>query len=221
MDDNKTIRLRNLRALIAEVGSQANLARMLGGNFTDRASFIGQIVGKKATRQVGDDFARQLEVATGKLQGWMDQDHSASNTTRPEADGVRVRWVREISWVEAGKGLNMDAVASESEARVLYTSASIGERAFALKVRGDTMVDTSGGRSYPDGCIIIVDPARDAKPGDRVIVKLPAIDEVTFKQLEVDGGRRYLKPLNSRYPLSLMPPDARIVGVVVQTQIDE
>lgn len=221
MDVIDEIRLRNLRILIAEAGTTAKLARRLGGDPKNKASTIAQIVGKKAKKNLGPDLARELEVAMGRLRGWMDKDHSEENTSTVMATGFRASWVKEITWAEAGKGLGMDLDGSNADARVVYTSASIGERAFALRVRGDSMVDGAGRHSYPDGCTIIVDPNREAKPGDRVVVKLTESDEATFKQLEFDGDRYYLKPLNSRYPLSPMPTDAKIIGVVVQTQIDE
>ena len=45
--------------------------------------------------------------------------------------------------------------------------------------------------------------------------------EAVFKQLEFDGERYFLKPLNPRYPISPMADDAKIIGVVVLTQIEE
>lgn len=221
MDDIKTIRRRNLKVIIARVGGNAKLARLMGGDFADRSSYIGQIVGKKSNRDVGDDFARDVERATGQLPNWLDRDHSNENVARPAA-GTSVRVVRVIAWAQAGSLSSMDfAEGGSAESRTVYTSAEISDGAFALVVSGDSMVDPFGPRSYPNGCIIIVDPARRAKPGDRVIVKLTSTIEPTFKQLESDGGRLLLKPLNPRYPIVPMPPDGEIVGVVVQTQIDE
>jgi SOS-response transcriptional repressor LexA len=57
-----------------------------------------------------------------------------------------------------------------------------------------------------------------AAPGDHVIVQLPSAVEAVFKTLEFDGQHYFLKPLNSRYPISEMPSDARVVGVVVSVQ---
>ena len=38
----------------------------------------------------------------------------------------------------------------------------------------------------------------------------------SFKQIVVDGGRRFLKPLNARYPVVPINGNAMIVGVVVE-----
>ena len=39
-------------------------------------------------------------------------------------------------------------------------------------------------------------------------------NQATFKQLVIDGPRRYLKPLNPRYPVIPIEREARICGVV-------
>lgn len=70
-------------------------------------------------------------------------------------------------------------------------------RAFCLRVRGNSMYKPGGGPSYADGDIILVDPDREAKPGDRVIVRLDDQHEATFKQLLVEDGRKLLKALNT------------------------
>ena len=103
----------------------------------------------------------------------------------------------------------------------MYTTKDVGPHAFALRVRGDSMENPRGRPSYPAGCIIIVDPAVTAKPGDRVIARLENTKEVTFKQYEEDAGRKYLKPLNPQYPTLEITEGATFCGVVVQTIIDE
>lgn len=107
----------------------------------------------------------------------------------------------------------------ENETAV-YPSVKLGAGAFALRVLGDSMVDVGGPLSFPPGCIIIVDPTRKANPGDNVVVKLATAEGAVFNQLETDGAAQFLKPLNSRYPIMPLPPDAVILGVVVHMQID-
>lgn len=56
------------------------------------------------------------------------------------------------------------------------------------------------GRSYPEGCIIYVDPElRGPSNGQRVIAKLQGTDEVTFKVFKEEDGRIWLHPLNSSH----------------------
>ena len=54
----------------------------------------------------------------------------------------------------------------------------------------------------------------------RVIVRQNGNTEATFKQLMQDGGKSYLKPLNPRYPIMELMPDAVFCGVVKRVEMD-
>ena len=75
---------------------------------------------------------------------------------------------------------------------------------------------------YQHGDIIYVDPDLAPGHGKDVVVRLEDRNEVTFKRLVVDGERRMLKPLNVSWPDKFIeiPPDARIVGVVIGKWVD-
>lgn len=95
-----------------------------------------------------------------------------------------------------------------------------GRGTFALQVRGDSMVNPAGMPSFPAGCIIIVDPTREAEDGDAVIAKFAGADEPVFKMLQMYEGEKYLKPLNSHSAPEAWPDDARLVGVVISMTYD-
>lgn len=127
-----------------------------------------------------------------------------------------------ISWVQAGSWCQASDLFPPGEGeKLVYTTKKVGARAYALRVRGDSMENPSGRPTYPDGSIIIVDPDKAADHGSRVIVRLADSAEATFKELVIDGARQYLKPLNPRYPILEITTEATICGVVVQTVIDE
>lgn len=81
---------------------------------------------------------------------------------------------------------------------------------YALRVVGDSMAP-----EFWDGCIVIVDPGSNPGHETYVIADMGG-DEVTFRQLIVDGARRYLKPLNPSYPIVEWQPTYTVRGVVVQ-----
>ena len=74
------------------------------------------------------------------------------------------------------------------------------------------MTSTTGGKSYPNGSMIIVDPDAEALPGKRVIARVG--NETTFKELVEDAGQWYLKPLNPMYPMIKVDETVHICGVV-------
>lgn len=89
------------------------------------------------------------------------------------------------------------------------TTADVSEHAFAVNVIGDVMQD-----EFPDGTTVIVDPEVGAVSGSYAIFKIG--DTNTLKQLVIDGGNKFLKPANSRYPIVPMPEGAEIIAVVKQ-----
>ena len=93
---------------------------------------------------------------------------------------------------------------------------SDGLQSFALHVKGDAMTSPSGHMdSFREGDIVQFDNDRIVKHGDYVIAILPNSKEATFKQYVVDGGIRYLKPLNPQYPITQIDDDTKICGVMV------
>jgi SOS-response transcriptional repressor LexA len=217
------IRLRNLRDLIDDAGGPAQAARRLGMD----DSQLSQIGGKNPIRNIGSALARRIEKAFGKHEGWLDVTHSQMPLPQPDAD-ANVSTARElrnavplISWVQAGQWHDLvDNFEPGDAERWVATYANVGKHAFALRVVGDSMTNPAGGPSFPEGTIIIVDPEREAASGKFVVVRQNSDSECTFKQLVRDGGRYYLKPLNPRYPILEMLPDAVICGVLIQAVMD-
>lgn len=121
-----------------------------------------------------------------------------------------------ISWVTAGLPFDVSdpyapGVADSWEP---FEGKFSGE-SYALRVKGDSMVGPDGS-GFPEGTIIAVDPKREARNGDYVVVRFNNTDEATFKQLVLDGIWKFLKPLNPRYNTMQVPADAVLCGVVVE-----
>jgi SOS-response transcriptional repressor LexA len=216
--DAHQIRKNNLKTLEKWAGGRAELARRAGVN----KDYLTQIASDNIRRNMGSAIARKLEKAAGKKRGWMDTDHSAEGGPDIK-EALPLTWVRKISWTQAG---NMSAVDNrytppgDGEQRVPTTKA-VSERSFALKVEGDSMVNPHGRPSYPPDCTIIVDPEKQWVSGDRVVVKIDGTEKATFKQIVQDAGRTYLKSLNPQYPMLEWNESMHVIGVVVQTVIDE
>ena len=88
-------------------------------------------------------------------------------------------------------------------------NASKNGRTFALRVRGDSMVDAH----IVDGDIVILEDRRDARHGDIVAALID--DETTLKRYVMDHGRPYLKAENPLFPDLRPARELRIQGVMV------
>ncbi|MFO7761537.1 MAG: LexA family protein [Thermodesulfobacteriota bacterium] len=117
-----------------------------------------------------------------------------------------------ISWVQAGEWSEaVDEFHSWYAEEWVYSAKNVSPNAFALRIVGDLMEP-----EFREGEAIIVDPGLEAVSGKYVIAK-NGDQEVTFKQLFIDGSDVYLSPLNDRYPVkNITGQNIRIIGVVTQ-----
>lgn len=111
-----------------------------------------------------------------------------------------------VSWVAAG---NWREMIESDEHTTIAVACKVGRNAYALQIKGDSMEP-----GFPNGSYIVVDPDLEPRPGSYVVVRLDETHEATFKQLIVEGGVQYLKPLNPRYPVMEVRQEASFCGVV-------
>lgn len=126
-----------------------------------------------------------------------------------------------ISWVQAGSWCEATNCEPCEFDDWISSPVPMSRCGFALRVRGDSMTNPGAGRSYPDGCVIFVDPDIEANTGDRVIARVPRTNEMTFKVLVEDAGRQYLRPINPQYPIIDITEETHICGKVVGAFIPE
>lgn len=118
-----------------------------------------------------------------------------------------------ISWVQAGNWCGViDNLHTGDAEDWLPCPVKCSPQTYVLRVRGISMEPR-----FPEGELIFVDPAVEAKHKSFVVVRLADNEEATFKQYIVEGDKRYLKPLNPAWPEQIIPipPSAIICGVVI------
>jgi repressor LexA len=127
-------------------------------------------------------------------------------TQAPAPTAVPVPLVGDVA---AGLGVLAEQ-AVEEYLPVPATLVTRGEL-FALRVRGDSMIDAG----ILDGDVVVVRAQDDAEPGQVVVAGLPDGD-ATVKRYERRGGAVVLVPANARLtPLVFRPDEVRIFGRVV------
>ncbi len=148
---------------------------------------------------------------------WLATGKGEAQDEENVADGPAITGhVPLISWVAAGSWRDVaDPYPPGDGEAMVPATCRVGPNAYALRVQGDSMEPV-----FPNGSIIIVDPAVEPRQGSYVVVRLDEAEQATFKQLVIDGGTRYLKPLNPRYPLMEIRESATVCGVVRQMVMD-
>lgn len=150
-------------------------------------------------------YAKGFGVALCEISPRLAKEVAAANSPQKNTEpGPDTRgMVPLISWVQAGAWCEVFEPATNyhDSSTYLPCPAPHSPSTFALRVKGDSMTAPYG-RSYPDGCIIYVDPERRSpKNGDRIVACLDGDDdEVTFKIYKNEDGRQWLLPLNPQHP---------------------
>jgi repressor LexA len=88
-------------------------------------------------------------------------------------------------------------------------NASKNARTFALRVRGESMIDAH----IVDGDVVILEDRKDVQSGDIVAALIDG--ETTLKRYVVEHGRPYLKAENALYPDLTPARELEIQGVMI------
>lgn len=206
--------------------THADLVRVSGESSSVVSQWLGN--GSKTIKSIGSlRAAMNIERASGFSALWVAKGDGPKRLSRPPVTNVEAGpdlrpKVPLISWVQAGSwnGANDPLQPGEAE-RWIECPSSHSERTYALRVRGDSMTAVHGNsRTYPQGCIIFVDPLRKSPVnGERIIAKLEGSDEVTFKVFKQEDGRTWLQPINPTHDKLTEP--FKVLGTVIGKWEDE
>ncbi|WP_163836117.1 LexA family protein [Spartinivicinus ruber] len=118
-----------------------------------------------------------------------------------------------ISWVQAGSWQPIYEVDS-NDADLIPCPVKCSDQTFVLRVQGISMEPV-----FHEGDLLFVDPEAHCHSGSFIVARLDEPNEATFKQLIIEDGRHYLKPLNPDWPEKIIPMKGTcsIVGKVIFT----
>jgi SOS-response transcriptional repressor LexA len=123
-----------------------------------------------------------------------------------------------LTWEQITDFIDVDNLEFDEPKEFIPNHYTDQTRWFALRVKGDSMIAPLAQKnSFYENSIIIIDPDKTVSNGDFVIAQLPKTKEAIFKQYVVDGGKRYLKPLNPQYPLIEIDDKTHLFGVIIQS----
>lgn len=160
-----------------------------------------------------DEYSTLPKMDLVQLQEWERMRHIGL-TRRP----VKSFSYPEISWDLAGAPL-ADRELTSYEERIRHTSdADAGENAFWLSVKDSSMTSASG-VTFPEGYLILISPDVRPRAGQYVLARITEHNEATFKQLVIDAGDWYLKPLNPEFPMKAFKETWEMIGTVVDAKI--
>jgi SOS-response transcriptional repressor LexA len=168
-----------------------------------------------------ENLALAADYLGVSLEWLMTGIDSRSNVGESTGRYSTTKFAPVISFVAAGEWQEAEdpyPVGTGNETRAMPSKSP--DNAFWLQVDGDSMINPNGTPSFPDGCYILVHPQPTADNGDLVVAKLTDTNRATFKKLVLDGGNKYLKPLNPAYPVIPINGNCTMIGVVKRMEMD-
>jgi repressor LexA len=169
-----------------------------------------------STREIQNHFgfASQTSVMQylGVLQrkGFLDRHARKARALITPIQKVRITDIPIYGQIPAGMAtLTEQTVEGHVSLDASSANASKNGRTFALRVRGDSMIDAH----IVDGDIVILEDRKDVQSGDIVAALIDG--ETTLKRYVVEHGRPYLRAENSVYPDLTPARELEIQGVMI------
>lgn len=125
-----------------------------------------------------------------------------------------INYIQAGSWKEINQDINQLKENGGSYNMGLICPVNCSELTFALRVQGVSMEP-----KFNNGDLIFVDPEAMTENGSYVVARLDDENQATFKQLIIEGDKRFLKPVNPNWPDQLIAINGNctIVGKVIFT----
>jgi repressor LexA len=159
-------------------------------------------------------FASQTSVmqylATLERKGFLDRHARKARALITPVQKVRITDVPIYGEIPAGMAtLTEQTIEGHVSLDTRSVNASKNGKTFALRVRGDSMIDAH----IVDGDVVILEDRKDVQNGDIVAALIDG--ETTLKRYVTEHGRPYLKAENPLYPNLVPARELRIQGVMV------
>src|SRR3954464_939377 len=159
-------------------------------------------------------FASQTSVmqyiATLERKGFLDRHARKARALITPVQKVRITDIPIYGQIPAGMAtLTEQNVEGHVSLDTRSVNASKNAKTFALRVRGDSMIDAH----ILDGDIVIMEDRKEVRSGDIVAALIDG--ETTLKRYVTERGRPYLKAENPLFPDLVPARELLIQGVLV------
>ena len=169
-----------------------------------------------STREIQQHFklASQTSVmqyiAALERKGFLDRQARKARSLVTAMQKVRITDIPIYGQIPAGMAvLTEQTVEGHVSLDTASVNASKNGRTFALRVRGDSMIDAH----IVDGDIVILEDRKEVRSGDIVAALIDG--ETTLKRYVLERGRPYLKAENPLYPDLVPARELLVQGVMV------
>lgn len=117
-----------------------------------------------------------------------------------------IEWNQTINWHTQKKHIQPNSF--------VLVDIDVGQNPFALRVEEDDWIPIS------KGSVLILNTEIAPEHKDFAIVHKIGQNSSTLKQILIDEGKIYLKPMNSHFPTTAFDKDHHFLGVLIQIRKD-
>lgn len=170
---------------------------------TDIADLLGKAPaqvsafgGKNPTKGIGDQIAREIEVALRLHHGYLDMPYGMGEFSNATVLSHTGRKLPVIGAIAAGAWCDSHETFDPRNAEEwIEAPGPVGPHSFILRVEGISMEP-----KFLEGDKIVIDPSLEALPGHYVAAKRVRDQATTLKQLRQEANELYLFALNPDWP---------------------
>jgi repressor LexA len=169
-----------------------------------------------STREIQQHFGLASQTSVMQYidalerKGFLQRSARKARALITPAQKVRIRDIPIYGQIPAGMA-SLTEQSIEGHVTLDLKSANVSKNSsiFALRVRGDSMIDAH----ILDGDVAILENRKDVASGDIVAALIDG--ETTLKRYVLDHGRPYLKAENPSYPKLVPVGELLVQGVLV------
>lgn len=163
--------------------------------------------GKSATSKKISNIAAALNCTPEYLQYGVTIDENSNISLLPTYKNN----LPLLGWVQAGNWTDIDSI-DTTDMQYYLCPVNCSKSSFVLEVQGSSMEPR-----FNPGDQIFVDPEAQVQNLSLVIAQLDEESKATFKQLIIDGNKKYLKAINPDWPEKFIEikGNCTIIGKVI------
>lgn len=192
---------------------------------------------QKCSPELLERLAKALDISVGEiyliseakesnkkpLSAMMDIGRFGKAIATPKADLYKgliplIDWKHAAQWEITRKSIK------EADILGWYpTSADLSPFAFVLRLKDDSMTNQSGLPTFPDQCLMffdVINKEEGPQSGSFVLALNEGAKEPIFTQYIVRGNEKSLKPLNPRYPITIMDETWEIIAIAIRGMLE-
>lgn len=205
---------QNLRTLMNETKlSESELSRRTG---VAQPIIHRMLDGNNKNPKIAtlNPIAKYFQVTISQLIGdeHLSHIHAITSTEHKGWSSLPlITWKDALHWHEI-----MNNYKALSKYPMVFTDFNVTQKAFGLEVK-----DSSMEPKFSKGTILIIEPEKQPKDRDFVIVNLNNHPEAIFKQVLIDGVNHHLRSLSTEINNNIIISSSdKYIGIVVQSRTD-